>query len=384
MPHPPFVALARRLDAVQVRHALKTALACLLALGLTRLLGLEQGYWAVISTIIVMQSHIGGSLKAGWSRPLGTASGAVLAILTVSLLGSGPLALGVAIFLSVLVCFYLLVLHESFRIAGVTAAIIIFVHREGESVLRLAVDRCAEISLGILAALAVSFLLWPSRARQVLGHGLAETFAALAGLLDRLAVCRLESEYAQTDLFGRKERIVRLLTRNRELLAAALAEPGAATACDRLAFLLRRQERLFENLLTLDHLARDARPGDRLHKLAADEILALVLAEAQVLRLLAERLNSAAALDDPAALAPALSALSAASEGMDERLLDLRRQQATVAYDLDEVIRFFSFAQALKEAARELRDAAPGVPAAACWTVGPGKAAVCEAPDLQP
>ncbi len=43
---------------------------------LAEALGLPQGYWAVITALIVTQSSVGGSLKAAFDRFLGSVIGA--------------------------------------------------------------------------------------------------------------------------------------------------------------------------------------------------------------------------------------------------------------------------------------------------------------------
>ena len=50
-------------------HALRTAVAASVTFVLTHVLGLEQGYWAVFSSILVMQANIGSSLSASRARP---------------------------------------------------------------------------------------------------------------------------------------------------------------------------------------------------------------------------------------------------------------------------------------------------------------------------
>ena len=76
-----FRALADR--AGQWRFAVRLMTSALVAHVLVHLLGLPQGYWAVITAIIVTQSNVGGSLKAARDRLLATLLGALCGLLAV-------------------------------------------------------------------------------------------------------------------------------------------------------------------------------------------------------------------------------------------------------------------------------------------------------------
>src|SRR5919109_1292642 len=61
----------------ELRLAVRVTTAAVLAFALAKLLGFAHGYWAVITAIIVMQTSVGGSLKAAVDRLLGTMAGAL-------------------------------------------------------------------------------------------------------------------------------------------------------------------------------------------------------------------------------------------------------------------------------------------------------------------
>jgi uncharacterized membrane protein YccC len=63
--------------APELRLAVRVTAAAILAFALAKLLGFAHGYWAVITAIIVMQTSVGGSLKAAIDRLLGTMAGAL-------------------------------------------------------------------------------------------------------------------------------------------------------------------------------------------------------------------------------------------------------------------------------------------------------------------
>src|SRR3954468_24472766 len=61
---------------LEARLTLRMSAAGLISYALAHLLGLTGDYWAVLTTVIVMQASVGGSLKATIDRFLGTIGGA--------------------------------------------------------------------------------------------------------------------------------------------------------------------------------------------------------------------------------------------------------------------------------------------------------------------
>ena len=64
--------------AENAKQAIKTAIAGVLAIYITSLFRLPEGYWAAFSALIVMQSNVGATLSASRTRLAGTAVGAVV------------------------------------------------------------------------------------------------------------------------------------------------------------------------------------------------------------------------------------------------------------------------------------------------------------------
>ena len=146
--------LARTISASDLRHALRTALAATLTAVLTQVLGLEQGYWAVFSSILVMQAHVGGSIAASWARLLGTASGALLGAASATaadaVLGPGAVTLALAMLVTVFFCALMATKNENLRLAGLTAAVVICLHAaDGRSAFTIGLSRFLEVGLGI-------------------------------------------------------------------------------------------------------------------------------------------------------------------------------------------------------------------------------------------
>src|SRR5258708_36024653 len=140
-----------------VKQAVKTAVAAMASLYASRFLKLPEGYWAVISAIIVMQSDLAATLKTSVNRLAGTAIGAVVGGIVATLLGIHIWSLGIAVMAAILVC-ALLDRWESYRFAGVTVTVVMLASH-GASHWIVALHRFVELSLGIVIALTIE-LAW--------------------------------------------------------------------------------------------------------------------------------------------------------------------------------------------------------------------------------
>jgi len=140
-----------------VKEPMVIAFTAMVCLWLAQGLRLPQGYWAVMSSIIVMQPNVQETISASLSRLAGTAIGAIAGGLFLDLYGVHIWVFGVAVMIVVLICIFLN-LKQSNRLAGVTVAIILLVNHS-ESPWMTALHRFLEVSLGVVVALLISFLL---------------------------------------------------------------------------------------------------------------------------------------------------------------------------------------------------------------------------------
>jgi uncharacterized membrane protein YccC len=74
-------------------------------------------------------------------------------------------------------------IRPSFRIAPVTAAIVLFTTRSNASPITSAMDRVVEIALGTIIGIIVSILVLPSRAQRICFERSAEILKRLAQVL---------------------------------------------------------------------------------------------------------------------------------------------------------------------------------------------------------
>ena len=146
------------LQGANWKQAVKTGIAAGLCLWLTRLLGLRQGYWAAISTVVVMQSETAATVIASRDRLVGTAIGAVLGWAAAGL-WHGHAAVYAATILLCLLLPAALGFHNAGRLAGVAASIIMLVPSALPRWI-MACDRFLEVSFGIIIALLVAYPGW--------------------------------------------------------------------------------------------------------------------------------------------------------------------------------------------------------------------------------
>jgi uncharacterized membrane protein YccC len=169
----------------ELRLALRVTFAATLAYATAVLLSLAQGYWVVITAIIVMQASLGGSLKAAADRMAGTLAGAAYgALIAVLVPHQNSLALGGAIALVVAPMALLAALKASFRIAPVTALIVLVpVSGHVVSPFLYAMERVGEIALGNIIGVAVALFVLPTRAHGVVARSAARVLALNAELM---------------------------------------------------------------------------------------------------------------------------------------------------------------------------------------------------------
>ena len=173
--------------AAEHRLALRTTLAALITFALAHLLRLPQAYWAVLTSIIVMQASVGGSLKAGLDRMLGTVAGAVWGVSVTLAIPhrDSTLALGLALALAVAPLSLVAALKPNYRIAPVTA-VIVLMSTTGIKLgpVHSALDRVVEIALGCVIGFAASLLILPTRAHGLLLGAAAALLLVLRDLTD--------------------------------------------------------------------------------------------------------------------------------------------------------------------------------------------------------
>jgi uncharacterized membrane protein YccC len=168
------------ISATHAMHGFKTALAAVLAYAITTSLALEFGYWAVISTVIVMQVYVADSVEMCLYRFTGTLIGAMLGVLVILVCPKTPLFIGIALFVTIGICSFLTRYKTRYRMAAITVVIVVMTGMQAQDVFIFGLSRVLEICIGILCAFVVSVLIFPKRKVDVLRTRLEDQASACA------------------------------------------------------------------------------------------------------------------------------------------------------------------------------------------------------------
>jgi uncharacterized membrane protein YccC len=155
-------------------HAFKTAFAALLTFTITSFLNLEFGYWAVISSVIVMQVYVADSIEMCLYRFSGTLIGAMLGVIVIFFIPKTEFFIGIALFVTVGLCSFLTHYKSRYKMAAITLVIVIMTGTHARNIFVFGLSRVFEICMGILCAFAVSVLIFPKRRVDVLKDRLEE------------------------------------------------------------------------------------------------------------------------------------------------------------------------------------------------------------------
>src|SRR3954453_4535396 len=141
-----------------------TSTAVAFALGAA--LDLAESFWAVIAALIVTQSSIGGTLKAGLEQFIGSVFGAVWgAAVTLAIPHESFAMRGLALVVAVAPLKVLTTFSPGFRIAPITTSLVLLISMEDTmGQLSFAVERLLEFGLGCAVGLAVSVGILPAHA----------------------------------------------------------------------------------------------------------------------------------------------------------------------------------------------------------------------------
>ena len=326
------------------KHALKTAVAAVLATLIYEILHLPQGYWAVVSAVIVMQANVGGSLKASWSRLIGTAIGALLGTVALAFLGSNAGSLGITLILIVLLCGWLKI-EESYRLAGVTATIVILAGTTEPW--QIGWHRFLDVSLGIGIALLVTVFLFPSYAKTQLQQNLIQVMQESQKLYQTLTTALTEGDYPKETIAHSQTQVIKGLQKNYVLMQEHHHEIIREFEDDKILMaLITDQERILEHLLAIDEAIR----GTKIERFRCELFPQLCQMIDAIEQGLGDLIAALANQRKPIQL-DELEAIRL--DVKDE--LSLRRQAGIFReYSMDQVLSLFSFFYSLNELAKDI------------------------------
>jgi uncharacterized membrane protein YccC len=332
----------------RMRQALRMTASAAVAFALGSVLGLSEGFWAVIAALIVTQSSIGGSLKAALEQLIGSLCGAVYgAAIAFAIPHQAPVWLGLALIVAVGPLAVLATFSPGFRIAPITA-IIVLLSTVGVTLgpVGFAVERVLEVALGCAAGLAVSVLIVPARAYgavlRVAGQTatlLGEQLEALADIWNRSGfdVSALPTEIRQT--LGTLEMLSSEASRERRSRLADEPDPEP---------LSRTLARLHVDVSTLGRILTKPLPAE-VHRRLAEPWSDVARAAAGLLSHIGQALPLR---QPPTSLDPVVKAIAAYEAGVAE----VRRDGLTRDLPDDAVARVFALGFVLDQFRRNLED----------------------------
>lgn len=332
---------------VHLIHGLKTALACVLAYAITQAFSLEFGYWAVISTVIVMQVYVADSVSLCLYRFSGTLLGAFLGLLVLYAFPPVPLWTATALFVSVAVCGFMTHYNTRYRMAAVTLVIILLSGDPGLSPLRFCMARVWEISIGIGCAFVVSVALFPSRKLDFLKEAIKHQATECCDRYDALIHAFLNRQQTvSADFLDTLEQSIRM---NHEMLQDVIRHETLIyhrEGADGMVATLTVLDRAVEHLRTMARtLATEAGPGYDI--IMESELLELAQRTKETLvRFIADPKNVRG------------KALGQALRTAESRMAVLRAEGVTQRFNLSKLIQVFSFYHSMHYLAEDLLHAA--------------------------
>ena len=168
--------------APEARRFGRTLTGCVLSYGAARLAGLPEGYWALITTLIVVtQPSLTQAIVTARDQIIGACIGGIVGGIGVALVehGADPL---MVFSIALLPLAVLAAVRPSMRLACVTLVIVVLVPGGGGSAFVRPLHRVAEILIGATAA-CIATLMWPNRALKNAHRSASDCLEALAQIL---------------------------------------------------------------------------------------------------------------------------------------------------------------------------------------------------------
>ena len=172
-------------SSLLLRHAARVTLVCGLDVALIFLLHIDHGYWLLLTSLIVLQPHVSGTMRRGMERIGGTVGGGILAALLAALL-TNELATAAVLFPLALFSLALLpVSYTAFCFFLTPTFVLAWLPYSGDW--QLALVRTLNTVAGALISVAAMHFLFPSYERERAPGFLRASLAADRRYLEQLA-----------------------------------------------------------------------------------------------------------------------------------------------------------------------------------------------------
>ncbi len=326
------------------RQAVKAGLAATIVLAVTNVLRLEYPIYAVVAVVFVMESSLTGSLRAAYTRMLGTAMGTMLAATVITVVGVNPLTLGLGVTLTICVCIYGK-FTDALKLSAMLFGLVMLQH--GGDAWPFALHRLLDTSFGIVVAVAVNLLIWPPRAWRSVHTNVSACLTQLGALYTLTLESYFSNSYHAPAIEHAEQKVTALLRQNEQSWHDARHEPpGHLRLQDTWQYLLQR---VWEDTAELQHVAQEGE-ADTLWRRSEAGLQALRAATASAFKAV-----SAAVAGRPASFPSAEldHALADAAAGL-QHLNEMAPMAATGVTTMEEVARLFTLHHAMTGIAAKL------------------------------
>lgn len=328
----------------ELRHAARVSAAVLAAHFLTALLHLPQGYWAVFTAIIVVQSSLGATITASIERLIGTVVGGSVGACGSILHHRFPEAGGLILAIIVASLTFLAAVRPTFKTAPITAVIMLIGMQVPMDPLVAAFHRVAEITVGGLVGVAATLLIFPARAHVTVVENATRVAGLMAELLEHYAL-KLKGGETQMETLPHYDAMLKALSKLQTAMTEADRESASKLSDHSVTDALPRTLwRLRNDCVMIGRALRETFPSPGLALPSA----AMLNASATFLRACAALL-SGGPRPDRVAFTQAHQAYQAAVE-------TLREGGGTRALAFDDAARVFGLAFAVENLFGNLGD----------------------------
>jgi uncharacterized membrane protein YccC len=331
--------------AADLRLAAKVAVAAGSAFVLATLLNLPQGYWSVISALIVVQGSVGGTLAAAQERAVGTLVGAAVGGVAAFLHPHSLVTTSVTLTVVVAALAFAAAGRPMLKLAPVTAAILLVATANQPDQLAVAVERVLEVTLGCVVGVVVTLAVFPNRLDRDIAREARLIVADLARLLRGAPDRRRDPDSAHL-LLGQQDAIRRKLAAFEKSVADARRAPGGRATAEARSALAR----------TLWRVRNDSVAVERALAAAPDAARRIVgPSAADLLLTAADLLDALAAGDDPG---PAREQLALKRAALDDAVAHIRDGESAVGIDVGDAVPTLGLVFALRNLSGNLSDLA--------------------------
>ena len=162
------------LSDLRVQYGIKMGLAGILALFMTQLIRLDHSNWAILTVMVMMNSHyVGATSTKAINRIIGTVVGALLGVWVVGNYSTTPVVFLSIVFVVIAIATYKFGQFPAsqtpyaYFLVGITLiAVATFALSDPNNVWSIGISRSLETLAGIIASLVVGSILWPRYARE--------------------------------------------------------------------------------------------------------------------------------------------------------------------------------------------------------------------------